>query len=251
MPEVFLGAFLSVAVFATGMLFYSSGSPSPPQTRIEHRSTNQNGTNESKPSGFWEKATDDPVAYFTLWLVVFTAGLGIVTARGIYIQARDTRVLQRAYVAVEPRGIELRMDGGTLMGHVVVKNSGNLPAANLSLLIRMKWCHKGDEQDFVLGTGKGEIVISPHSETILGSDEFVGLQELLDASGAQANGPRGNEKPVYLYIWGAVYYHDGFVSGRITKFSHRYNWKMRSLSPGAYEIDASRGRLHEFGNSTT
>jgi hypothetical protein len=53
---------------------------------------------ESKNHGFWEKASCDPTAYFTLWLVAFTGvlavstiGLWIVTWRGSTSQARDMR----------------------------------------------------------------------------------------------------------------------------------------------------------------
>lgn len=65
----------------------------------EHHNQAQRGSEEIRSQhGFWEKTTNDPTAYFTLWLVVFTGvlavstiGLWIVTWRGSASQARDMK----------------------------------------------------------------------------------------------------------------------------------------------------------------
>jgi hypothetical protein len=65
---------------------------------------------------------------------------------------------------------------------------------------------------------------------------------------------------LYLYVWGAVYYEDGFGSGqRTTKFCHRYNcinlaeiWEPPGMGGAArlkgHEIEAMFARYHRYGN---
>jgi hypothetical protein len=65
-------------------------------------------------------------------LVIFTALLAIFIARPWYTTKRDTRILQRAYIAVEPLGIHLMQNGSELIGHVAMKNAGRLPARKVS-----------------------------------------------------------------------------------------------------------------------
>src|SRR5262249_3485585 len=60
---------------------------------------------------------------FTGILALFTAMLAIFTKR----LWSDARILQRAYIAVEPLGIHLMKNGSDLIGHVGIKNAGHLP----------------------------------------------------------------------------------------------------------------------------
>jgi hypothetical protein len=252
--EVFLGVFLSVAVFAIGMLFSSSLRPSePPKVYVLEKS-------EAHPSsGFWQKVTEDPVAAFTLVLAISTiilAGSTIllwwVTWQSGLRQAKETEILQRAYVSVDPLGTHLMKDGGHIIGHVAIKNAGNLPATHLSWFINIKHTSGGEETGFPLEATKGRIVVAPHSETERGSDNKLVLQDLLDASNAKVN-DRAKENPLYIYVWGMVRYHDGFTAGRTTQFCHRYNWINRpeAINPARCEINKEFARQHTEGNATT
>jgi hypothetical protein len=73
-----LGALLTVAIFAMGMLFSPSLAPQQ-EKRGEQQAAAANSTREGVKHGFWEKTADDPVAYFTLWLVAFTGVLALST----------------------------------------------------------------------------------------------------------------------------------------------------------------------------
>src|ERR1700730_12646288 len=86
----------------------------PPQ---QHAANNQQAEGASAQKeykhGFWEKASDDPVAYFTLWLVGFTGvlavstiGLWIVTWRASASQARD----MKASIAASEKSADIARD---------------------------------------------------------------------------------------------------------------------------------------------
>jgi hypothetical protein len=68
---------------------------------------------------------------------------------------------------------------------------------------------------------------------------------------AEATPPKvGRRKgKFFLYVWGVVFYHDGFRPKRFIKFCHRYNWITRE-GGGVYRIDKNRARYHEHGNAT-
>jgi hypothetical protein len=213
----------------------------------------------------WEKATTDPVAFFTFWLVISTVGLGVSTVllwrdtkRTGERQAHDTEILQRAYISVEPHGIHEMLDMRAVLGHVAIKNAGNLPATALSWSIKIKDSASGDDADFTFDVGKGNIVVSPRSESIRGSESFLGIDELNDKCGTNDGRARGQENPVFIYVWGIVRYHDGFVEGRETRFCHRYNWINRGRVPGGgypssgnFHIASAFARVHEHGNGAT
>jgi hypothetical protein len=223
--------------------------------RYSHDETpNKCSVEEGKNHGFWEKASCDPTAYFTLWLVAFTGvlalstiGLSAVTARGVRTQTADTRILQRAYISVEPGGICLRIDGSSIMGHIAIRNAGHLPARDLSWFVNIKWSANGSDDDFPLSDGRGSVVITPGTATTRGSGSSIVLQDLLVGCNADGEANRHLQAPVYIYVWGAIDYNDGFSGGRVTKFCHRYNWMMR----GKYDVDVRYARLHEFGNDST
>ncbi len=59
----------------------------------------------------------------------------------------------------------------------------------------------------------------------------------------------------YLYVWGAVFYNDGFGNDRTTRFCHRYNCQnigYITMSPGnivmGYKIEGNFARYNRYGN---
>jgi hypothetical protein len=179
-------------------------------------------------------------AVFTLILVIFTRRLW-----------SDARILQRAYIAVEPLGIHLMKNGSHLIGHVGIKNAGHLPARKLSWFINIRFGHSEEERDdfFPLQQGKGNIIIAPGAIATRDSGISVKVQTLNEFCRAAAGVSRDSERPTYLYVWGAVEYDDGFNKMRTTKFCHRYNWTNRGRGDVEnYEIAAEYARYHEHGN---
>jgi hypothetical protein len=175
-------------------------------------------------------------AFFTFTLWWSTHKLWKATWNTALAQERDTRILQRAYIAVEPRGIHLLSDGNRVLGHVGIKNAGNLPARNVSWRIRMKVNKDGGLNDFPLEEEEeGRIVIAPSSIARQGSQDSIALSEIVACGGGGSH---------YLYVWGIVRYDNGFKRRCFTKFCHRYNCRSQPIGP----IPESGARYHTHGN---
>jgi hypothetical protein len=202
-------------------------------------------------------------AVFTIGLAVFTAKLwqstnnlweatktladdAKTTARA---QARDTRILQRAYVAIEPRGIYVRLGRPpSIVGHVTIRNAGNLPARNLSWFMNISWSLRPDlsDDDLALGPTKGAIVVAPRVEAIRGSEKSIEVTELEKAIEGHQKEPE-----IFIYVWGLVHYDAGFDKLRFTKFCHRYNWINRNRDGlGRCMINPEFARYHTHGNGS-
>ena len=179
-------------------------------------------------------------------LVIFTAFLALFTFLLLLLARtakKDTRILQRAYIAVEPQGIHLMSNGSDLIGHIGMKNAGHLPARKVGWFINIKHSSNGEEPEtfFKLESEKGNIVVAPGTVATRGSPTSVLVADLPARS--------ETELPAYLYVWGSVHYDNGFRRICTTKFCHRYNWKSRGRGHiDKYEIAAAYARYHEHGN---
>jgi hypothetical protein len=93
-------------------------------------------------ANFFDEHGEAVTAVFTVVLSVSTAllwwstrKLWEVTRDTAKRQERDTEILQRVYIAAELGGIR-DMTNGQLVGHVVFRNVGHLPATNLRDLVK-------------------------------------------------------------------------------------------------------------------
>jgi hypothetical protein len=119
-PELFLGAFLAVAIFATGMLFATSYYSSPTtnnqskQTEstaqdghagipiTENAADSQTAQHKEEKSEFWSaKLTDWLLASFTLFLVAFTGALVRSTNRLWQAAIDQGRLTENAFAQLE------------------------------------------------------------------------------------------------------------------------------------------------------
>jgi hypothetical protein len=182
------------------------------------------------------RITDVYIVLFSGLLVIVTGGLVWV---GIQ-QYRDTRILQRAYVGVNPSGIETDTFG-QLIGHVVFENAGHLPARDFYWGIKIDSANIGDwlPGKLIIADLEGVAVLPVGAKWKMGSG---------------ACDPRPRERWEYAYVWGRVEYTDGFGQRRFTNFCHRYPWAKRGWSGGAEGVireewvDVDHARFHKFGN---
>ena len=200
----------------------------------------------------WDASTpvlrdhDWMLVIFTGVLALFTAVLAISTLLLWRTTKKDTRILQRAYIAVEPLGVHLMSDASTVIGQVGIRNAGHLPARKLSSVTNMRWSKNGNEPEasFPIERREGKVVIVPSALTIRASRTTIDLKILNNASGAGSGKLKDEEEEVFLYVWGSVRYDNGFRRKRTTRFCHRYNWKSRV----GYEITKEQARFHEHFN---
>jgi hypothetical protein len=169
----------------------------------------------------------------TAIIAIFTVVLAWVG----WMQIRYGRILRRAYLDARFDGIRSNT-AGELVGHVIFKNVGHLPARNLSWVVnlstggkdwkptKIKWAHM-----------TGDSVIPIGAEWPKGSAPLLHPQD----------DPRG----LYLYVWGRVTYRDGFrrLRKRRLDFCHRYPWETKQTPADAgIEIGSEHASYHDRGN---
>jgi hypothetical protein len=151
---------LAVALFAMGLTFgLSSGGPPTNQDAQQGRYRI-----ETEPKGYFEKLTD-PITIFTFFIMGFTGLLCWVA----YKQWRDSRIIQRAHISVEIGGLNpiIGIPDGTghiVIGHVIFKNSGHLPAREFKWYVRTDQCQSDRWQPPQIpdiGAFEKETVIAP------------------------------------------------------------------------------------------
>ena len=258
-PELFLGCFLTVAVFATGILF--SNQAAPPQAypaQQANRSDEHNVTGPASASGdqdhkekkgeseFWSaKLTDWLLAVLTFFLALFTFRLWKSTDKLWQNASEDTRIIQRAYIAVEPLGIHSISDevgDQTAVAHISINNVGNLPARDVEWSIKCETDVRRYRIRFPLNDREvyGHNTLPPGTKMMQGSDRFI-FDEGTEP---------GAEGGPFLYIWGVVHYRDGFEDSplRKTEFCHRYNFENLPSGELQYFFRPDHARIHRYGN---
>ncbi len=246
--EIALG-FVIATIFWVGVLgWQASYAPTEVEKQHCYESAQKSGHKAEECKSLWEKATTDPVAFFTLWLVISTVGLGVSTVllwrdtkRSGERQARDTEILQRAYLSVTPLGlVPFRRE--PLHSLIVgFHNSGNLPAREVRWHINREADESPIRQHFPIGSNfEGSLVIPQGVTAPKGSLGFE--TETLNEFYREGTG-----RNRWLYVWGEVRYLDGFGVKRHTRFCHRYN--LAAFREGG--IPARDARHHEYGNDAT
>jgi hypothetical protein len=189
------------------------------------------------------KATDWAIiasAVASAVVAVFTIALASVGRR----QTADTRILQRAYLTVEPRGVEWH-SSGLLVGQVAFKNVGKLPATAFVSVVNKIVVRNAEWVTPILTDAalrrKPPGLIPIGGEVLQGSGGIT-RQEVTEA---QVDGEK------YLYVWGRARFKNGFNRTRYINFCHRYPLEKMDPEPEGlgYSISAKFSRHHEYGNN--
>lgn len=188
-----------------------------------------------------KSSIDRGLLYFTAVLAVATIALVVVTLGLVGFasrQSEETRILQRAYVSVNPEGIQTD-SLGKVLGHVLFENAGHLPARDFRWSVKVTKDGSGDwtPPKIVDADLEGFAVLPVGAKWKMGSSEC-------------------NPKPDfywdYVYVWGRVEYTDGFDVPRHTEFCHRYLWGMhKTWVENGMPVDAistDHARFHVNGN---
>jgi hypothetical protein len=143
------------------MFFYGSPSATPQPPQQQHAEENKAVKNQGEAEKpFWEKATTDPVAAFTLFLVIFTAVLCAVGVIQLNMLTRAETVAEKTAQAAKDSaevasktliatqrpwiypevgvGSDLVLDdeGAKVTFAYILRNSGNTPATNVDVQVK-------------------------------------------------------------------------------------------------------------------
>ncbi len=172
-------------------------------------------------------------AISTFIVAIFT----IVLARVAWKQTRDTRILQRAYLDAKFGGIQTTPEG-ELIGRVIFKNVGHLPAQKLCWLVTLETGARNWRPPRIKNNElRGKSIIPVGAEWPLVTNTI----------------PPPQSPGQYLYVWGRATYQDGFRwRKRRTDFCHCYPWAVKeTLTGGKLIVSTEHARYHEIGNSAT
>jgi len=190
-------------------------------------------------------------AIFGAWLAF--SGLKeqiAILQRQIAMEQGNTIMLQRAYISIEPLGINPWHSPATgvpcnVVGHVQCRNAGHLPARNFRVSpIKMKWVAADRIEDEVptdVDVERYEQAIPIQAMVTVGTSDLLSSEDLLHVSNRKG----------YLLVWGKAAYRDGFdtTPRRFIKFCHRYPCvDCTGDQEKGYTIGTKNVRYHNFGN---
>jgi len=157
------------------------------------------------------------LAIFTWRLWLSTHRLWSVTNKTLEHAEQTSKKELRAYISVEPLGINEYVGHDYLIGHFRIRNIGKLPAKNVSIYSTIQLDSDGARKNFPIGTPRiSPTVLQPGATMeFASSDSWPVPAEQLDS-----NEPL--KMKGYLYVWGEVLYTDEFDTVGWTAFCHRY-----------------------------
>jgi hypothetical protein len=166
------------------------------------------------------------LAIATIRLWQSTDKLWSVTNKTLEQSERTSRKKLRAYLSVEPLGIDEYIEDNYLVGHFRIRNVGQLPASNVSVYSTIALDADAARRNFPLGTARiSPTVLQPSAKMEFGSYEGYPIPaDQLDSS--EPLKLRG-----FLYVWGEVLYTDEFNTVGWTTFCHRYPGNMFGVVP--------------------
>ena len=189
------------------------------------------------------KATDHWSALITAIATGVIAWLTITLAKVGRQQLADTRILQRAYISVEPEGVRPFAYGSPrVLGYSAYKNVGNLTARNVKYFSGIEFSTERLRANFPIGElwppNEAANVIPPGTKMIQASETKL--------TATQENAVKDNRG--YIYVWGVVRYDDGFGFTRHTYFCHSYDHRSVRSVPHGDILNGEEARHHEYGN---
>ncbi|MES0046760.1 hypothetical protein [Mesorhizobium sp. M0053] len=171
-----------------------------------------------------------------------------------FISARDTAKKElRAYLTVEPDGINQLIGRMEVIGQVRLRNVGRLPARNVTLIVKMKLSALSEEdprnrtKDFDASedrTTYSDRVVNPGGDMLQGSEDNPPIAALA-------------VEHYNMYVFGIAKYDNGYGDACWTRFCHRYSTdgRLKGLEmidpPNATRsvIGREKARYHNYGNS--
>jgi hypothetical protein len=203
----------------------------------------------SQIAGYAWRIAEGANQWAALIVAVFTAVLGIftvrlwrsteklwtITNRTLQRTEQTSRKELRAYVSVEPLGINEYAGHNLLVGRFKVRNIGKIPARDVSIYSTIGLDADAARSELPIGTPRiSPTVLQPGVEM-----EFMSY-EGYPIPADQLDRDEPLKLGGYLYVWGEVLYTDELNTMGWTSFCHRYPCEMFGMS--ANEANAGRDR---------
>jgi hypothetical protein len=198
---------------------------------------------------FIDERAEAVVAVLTAVLACFTATLWWssdklwrVTNNTLTHAEETSRRELRAYIGVEPRGVKRLAGEDRLLGHVVIRNFGKIPAKNISIYILTDYYPDPTKMTFKIGElYDSKIALPPRAKMIFGAASVVDIDSIIVTGDGKA------DYIGFIFVYGKVTYTDEFNTEGWTEFCHRYPCKKMD---GDSRINRKFARYHEIaGNS--
>ena len=179
-----------------------------------------------------------------LLTVIYTGKAAKAASESARVAEQSLKITQRAFVSVEPLGLRDfdGPEGNRFVAHFSIRNSGHLPANELSWWVDVTVDSNNLRERFPVPKKglRGSHVIAPNRSMTRGAAAKSNSLLMGNLMGRET----------FCYVWGRVQYKDGFGEDRFTNFCHRYNAQgVTLLKP--VDIPADRGRQHDYGNEAT
>ncbi|MER9301795.1 hypothetical protein [Mesorhizobium sp. M0496] len=276
-----LGVIVGVGIALLFLVWAFPGFRNPAYQQERYQNAKNGETGEYNPvvrPSLWETYTS-PTDTYAQWIAAFAAfgsvGVSIWAVRLV----RDTLELNRkstdaawaavrhaekasslelrAYLAIVPKGVNQLIGTRDVMGHIEVRNVGRLPARKVFIHVRM-----GLFNERVRDLAKLPVADDLTDSKLAFVDRVVQPGDN-PAQGSEDREPLNFISPdewEFVYVWGVVYYFDGFDERRFTRFCHRYAIDSRNRefdeepasAPAPTEtrqiLFAEKARYHQIGN---
>ncbi len=228
LPEILLGVYLTISVFAMGAIFYSS-------QITEHNKTDERSEQIRPPS-----PTDERIADYTLAIAILNGFL----AAGVFFQVRDARKSNerqlRAYIHVRDVVVSLMNSEFDPNVQIIIKNYGQTPARRVTNTLFVDFISHPFDSSFDLKRGVvGQV-------TDLAPGQKVFSQTTISRSKFSSMKPSIESKKVRMYVFGRIEYFDVFGHARATE----YRYRLPIDSDGVVDEISLVSDRHE-GNRTT
>jgi hypothetical protein len=191
------------------------------------------------PSDSWSWKLSDVIAVVAIAVGVIQFVALITT---VCVMMRTARTQLRAYLSVEPDGINPYKGQNYLISHIKIRNNGQIPARDVSVYSAIDRDTNGQRKAFDLGAvTAAKTAVQPRAKMRVGT----GAWNIPAASDRQ----KELELNGWLYVWGKVTYNDSYGTQRWTKFCHRYPCEMFGKDGADFHsISVKHARYHEDGN---
>jgi hypothetical protein len=183
------------------------------------------------------------LAVATVLLFAFTAALWKSTSNLVKSERAHAERELRAYLSVEPGGINFSGTPGQCMGHIIVRNVGKLPAGNVFV-----------EAHLMMGPRETPIPDVPIDPRTI--PRVIQPGALMRQGTVEIDSPWPDVVLGHAFVWGVAYYDDGYNIRRFTRLCHRYHPRSQTPRPllrigevsSREIISPEQGRYHTEGN---